>query len=861
MLKHFFEDVILEHVRIVFVIILATIGFLGYPATKLEIDASTETLIMENDEDLRITREITNRYKSPDFLVVTYTPRDGDLLSDKTLDGIRRLKTDLLKLERIESVTSIIDVPLLESPPRPVKEMIKKIPTLESPGIDKELAKNEFINSPIYRDNLVSPDFKTTALVVNLHNDDLWQDFINRRNELRRKETDGTITSGEIIKLEKIIADFKIHRDKMRDIEHENIAQVRAILEKYRNEADVFLGGVTMIADDLVTFIKDDLKFFGLGVLFLLIVILWVIFRQLRWLTLPILTCFFSVVATCGILGMFGWEVTVISSNFISIQLIITMAITIHLIVRYRELAVANPETDQRQLVLGTMLSMAKPCFYAILTTMAGFSSLVFCEMLPVISFGWMMTAGIGVSLILTFLIFPTVMMMMKKVMPNISFESRFALTKGMANLTENHGMKILWLSALVAVLSVVGASRLMVENSFINYFKDSTEIYQGMQVIDRQLGGTTPLDVVLSFDENEEEVPLPAPTALNDEEKDDEEDEEFDDFEDEFEADKGKAQYWFTAVKMAQVEKVHDYLDNIPETGKVVSLGTMLKVGKTLNDGKPLDNFLLALIYNELPDKFKDIIISPYVSVENNQVRFSIRVRDSDPDLRRNELLNKIRHGLRDDLQLDEDNLQLTNLLVLYNNMLQSLFASQILTLGAVMAALMVMFTILFRSVKIALIAIFPNLLSVGVVLGFMGWARIPLDMMTITIAAISVGIAVDDTIHYIHRFIKEFAKDGSYLASMHRCHGSIGYAMYYTSVTIIVGFSILVLSNFIPSIYFGLLTGLAMAIALVAALTLLPQLIIFIKPLGPDQSNPCGNLCANTWQKEDINMRKHEL
>jgi len=832
MLKHFFENTILEHARVVFVIILATIGFLGYPATKLEIDASTETLIMENDEDLRITREISSRYRSPEFLVVTYTPKDGDLLSDKTLEGIRRLRADLLKLERIESVTSILDVPLLQSPPKPIKEMIKNVSTLESPGIDMALAKKELLNSPIYRDNLVSPDFKTTALLANLHDDHLSQGFIDRRRTLRQKEMDGTITPEEKRNLGKTIADFKTHRDKMRGVEHENITRVRAIMGKYRDEADIFLGGVSMISDDLVTFIKDDLKFFGLGVLLFLVVILWVIFRQLRWLILPVLTCLFSVVATCGILGMFGWEVTVISSNFISIQLIITMAITIHLIVRYRELALANPGADQRQLVLDTLLSMAKPCLYAILTTMAGFSSLIFCEMLPVINFGWMMTAGIGLSLVLTFLIFPTVMMMMKKVRPNISFESRFALTKGMANLTENHGVKILWLSALVTVLSVIGASRLMVENSFIDYFKESTEIYQGMKVIDQRLGGTTPLDVVLSFDEDEEDVPPNAPSALSDQE----EDEEFDAFENEFDAEKDNAQYWFTAEKMARVEKIHDYLDKIPETGKVMSLGNMLKVGRSLNDGKPLDNFLLALVYNELPDKIKDIILSPYVSIEDNQVRFSIRVRDSEPDLRRNELLKKIRHDLREDLQLNQDRFQLTNLLVLYNNMLQSLFGSQILTLGAVMAALMVMFMILFRSVKIALIAIFPNLLSVGAVLGFMGWARIPLDMMTITIAAISVGISVDDTIHYIHRFKKEFARDGNYLASMHRCHGSIGYAMYYTSVTIIIGFSILILSNFIPSIYFGLLTGLAMAIALVAALTLLPQLIIFIKPLGPE-------------------------
>lgn len=841
MLKRFYESIILEHPLAVLIIILVVISSLGYQARKLEVEASAETLMLEDDEDLRQTRIINSRFKSPDFLVITYTPKE-DLLADKTLNNLRQLKADLLKLERVESVTSILDVPLMESPPKPVKELLKDVPTLESPGIDKELARKEFLNSAIYENQLVSSDFKTTGLLVNLHDDKLWQDFISSRSQLRQKEKDGTITPEESQELEKVVAGFKLHRKRMLTKEHQNIILVRAIMDKYRDDAELFLGGITMIADDLVTFIKNDLSIFGLAVLLLLIVMLWIIFRQKRWILLPIICCAFSVIATVGFLGMFGWEITVISSNFISIQIIITMAITIHLIVRYRELALKNPEADQRQLVLDSVLSMAKPCFYAILTTMAGFSSLVFSGILPVINFGWMMTAGIGVSLILTFLIFPTVLMLMKRTAPNTSFEARFAMTRKLAIFTERHGKGIIWTSSLVLILCIVGASKLMVENSFIDYFKESTEIYQGMKLIDQQLGGTTPLDVSLVFS-TEEETPLPADSAKEEaEEGDEEEDEEFDDFEEEFEEAKNEAQYWFTAEKMELVEKVHDYLESIPEIGKVMSLGTLLKVGKVLNDGKPLDNFMLALIYNKLPEEFRDIILNPYVSVENNQVRFAVRIIDSEPSLRRNELLKKIRYDLQHKLGQKEENFRLTNVMVLYNNMLQSLFKSQILTLGAVVVALMVMFLILFRSLKIALIAIFPNILSVGVVLGFMGWAKIPLDLMTITIAAISVGIAVDDTIHYIHRFIKEFSQDRNYIATMHRCHDSIGYAMYYTSVTIIIGFSILILSNFIPTIYFGLLTGLAMLIALVTALTLLPQLIILIKPLGPEGGTEPG-------------------
>ncbi len=827
MLRRFYQGVLLEYPLVIAIFIAIVIALLGYQARKLEVDASAEALVLEDDEDLRLTRVVNERYGSPDFLVITYTPKE-DLLSEKTLNQLRSLKGDLLKLERVESVTSILDVPLLENPPKPIKELLKAVPTLESPGIDKKLAKKEFLNSPIYENLLVSSDFKTTAMQVNLHKDEIYQDLLNSRNNLRQKKKEETLTPEEEVALDKVLREFKQHRDKMRIKQHQNILAVRAVMDQYRDGGILFLGGISMIADDLVTYVKDDLRLFGIVVLLFLIFTLGIIFRQLRWILLPILCCAFSVIATCGFLGMFGWEVTIVSSNFISLQLIITMAIAIHLVVRYRELLHKNPDFDQRQLVLEAVLSMIKPCFYTTLTTIAGFSSLVLSGILPVINFGWMMSVGTGISLILTFLILPTSLVMMKKIIPNTSFESKFALTKGLAQFTERSGTLILFISGTVFIFSLIGTSRLMVENSFIDYFKESTEIYQGIKVIDQQLGGTTPFDVILDFEEEEEKQTT---TTEGNEEQD-----EFDEFEEEFEEAKDEAQYWFTNEKMEQITKVHDYLDDLPETGKVLSLATMLKVGETLNSGKPLDNFLLALIYNKLPERFRKIILSPYVSVENNQIRFSVLVRDSKPNLRRNELLKKIQHDLKNKLGLQEEKFHLTGLLVLYNNMLQSLFNSQILTLGAVVGALLIMFLILFRSIKISLIAIFPNILSIGVVLGFMGWARIPLDMMTITIAAISVGITVDDTIHYIHRFMEEFPNDRNYIATMHRCHESTGYAMYYTSITIIIGFSILVLSTFIPSIYFGLLTSLAMIIALIAALTLLPQLIIITKPFGPE-------------------------
>jgi len=825
--RFFFDRVVLGHPKTIILCILLAAGFLGLKARHFRLDASAETLVMENDEDLRYSRLISSRFGEHEFLVLTYTPK-GDLLSPDTLANLARLRNDLKSLERVASVLSILDIPLLESPPVSLSELKSDLPTLESPTVDRELARVELRQSPLYQKLLVSSDLKTTALLIDFSEDNVYHDLLQRRNELRLKKTSGSITSAERAELKAVDEQFRQHRDGIRRQRHQDIIAIRTIMDNYRRDADLFLGGVGMIAEDMLSFIRNDLKLFGLGVLFLLIIMLFVIFRKIRWICLPMLCCVVSVVYMIGLLGWFGWEVTVISSNFISLQLIITLAIVIHLIVRYRELLAQNPNAPNRQLILDTTLLKLKPCVYAVLTTIAGFASLLFCNILPVITFGWMMIAGLIVSLIITFLLFPSVLLLLPREAPPEIKKRRFSLTAILARFTEAHGTLIIGIGALVLVYSIIGISKLEVENCFIDYFHKNTEIYKGMKVIDRQLGGTVPLDVIIDFDEP---GPPPASVAAADAESNS----EFDQF-DELDQAATQDKYWFTAEKMSRIKAVHRYLTGLPETGKVLSLATMAGVAEKLNGEKPLDSFDLALLYSETPDKFKNLLVKPYVSVEHSQARFWVRVRDSEKTLRRDVLLKKIEADLTAIPGLDAEHVHLSGLLVLYNNMLQSLFGSQILTLGITVLLLSAMFFMLFRSLKIALIAMLPNVLSVAVVLGFMGWMDIPLDMMTITIAAIGIGIAVDDTIHYIHRFKDEFQKDRNYLKTMHRCHRSIGHAMYYTSITIIIGFAILAMSNFIPSVYFGLLTGLAMSIALLAALTLLPRLMILCRVFGKD-------------------------
>ncbi|MGD8264450.1 MAG: MMPL family transporter [Desulfobacterales bacterium] len=827
-ITRFFDKVILRWPGITILCLLAVVSFLGYQTKNFRLDASAETLILQTDKDLQYARLIESRYGEDDYLLIAYTPQ-SDLFSDKTLANLTRLRDELAQLESVSSVISILDAPLLESPSLPLKDMVSDVNTLDSPSVDRKLARIEFSNSPLYKNLLVSPDLKTTALQIKFRTDKKYQELRARNDYFQEKQAKKQLTEAENAEFIRVTNELHKHRDTRKKIRHQDIAAIRAIMEKYRPDAELFLGGVSMIADDLISFIKNDLKTFGIGVPFFLVIILSIIFKKMRWILLPILCCAFSVICMTGLLGMFGWPVTVISSNFISLQLIITMAITIHLIVRYRELLFHNPETEQRILILDTVRLMLTPCFYAALTTIAGFGSLLFCDILPVITFGWMMSAGIIVSLISTFLIFPTALILLGKTTPHIKHKLRFSLTALLARFTETHGRMILIISFIAFIICAVGMTRLAVENSFINYFKDTTEIYQGMKVIDQNLGGTTPLDVIVEIVKPEVSAPI---AAVKTEEEMNGAFDEFDEFDETGNDDK----YWFTADKMELVAKIHDYLDSLPETGKVLSLATIMKIAEKLNENKPLDNFQLAMLYGELPAAFKRMLIKPYVAPEYNQLRFSIRVKDSQKELKRNALLKKIRYDLTSQLGLGEEHVRLAGLLVLYNNMLQSLFSSQILTLGVVILALVCMFTILFRSLKVALIAITPNLLAIDIVLGVMGWLRIPLDMMTITIAAISIGIGVDNTIHYIYRFKHEFNMARNYIKSVHQCHSSIGNALYYTSLTIIIGFSILALSNFIPSIYFGLLTGLAMVIALIAALTVLPQLLVVFKPFGPE-------------------------
>jgi len=821
-----YDTLVLHKPKLVLVVLLSILVFFGYHTKDFKLDASADSLLLEDDVDLKVFRKIHQRYPSRDLLVVTYTP-DKDLFSDQALESLKQLREELKKVTSVETVFTILDAPLFKSSDVPITEMIDDVPSLEKPGVDRAKAKDELLNNPIYRELIVSADGRTTALLLGLVKDQQYNNLLQSRNELRAKKRNAGLSVKETQTLERIIIEYDQAHEALSEQRHLDVARIRDIIKPYRQHGVLYLGGVPMITDDMITFVRNDLIIFGGGVLVFLIIVLTAIFRELRWIVLPLLSCFYTGLIMVGVLGLIGWKVTVISSNFLALMLIITISMNIHLIVRYRQLNRDHPGDDQLALVRTTMHKMVKPCLYTALTTIMGFSSLVVSEIKPVIDFGWMMSASLAVTFVTSFLLFPTLLMVMGKTGSKPTFDSdRFLLPAYLARLTETQGNKILVLALVLTIVSVAGITRLRVENSFINYFSDDTEIYQGLKLIDEKLGGTTPLEILIKFKDDSGNLLKPEDLeGLTEEEIQ---------MEREYAATLANSpEYWFTPTKVKHIKEVHDYLDGLPEIGKVLSLASTVRVAEDYAE-KELDGMELAILYTKIPPKIRKSLIDPYVSIDDNEARILARVLDSKPDLRRKELLETVRRDLVKKLGFEEQDVTVSGLLVLYNNMLQSLFKSQIKTIGVVMLGIAIMFLVLFRSITLSIIGILPNLLGAGVVLGVMGGAGIPMDMMTITIAAITIGIAVDNGIHYIYRFREEYALTHNYVETLHVCHSNIGKAVFYTTMTIIFGFSILMFSNFIPTIYFGLLTAAAMFIALLAALTVLPKLILLWKPFG---------------------------
>ena len=820
MLSNIYKKLVIDFSKITLILLLILIGFSLYHSKNFNLDASSDALLLEGDKDLKYLREVNDRYGSKDFLVLTYTPVSS-FTEKETILNLQLLKSKIEKLTWVDSVITVIDVPLLKSTDENLMDRLKNYKNLAYPEIDRKRGFEEILNSPIYKNYVISEDGKTSGIVVYLKKDERLAEFIKIKDKYFIQSQETGLTKEEKNSYKKFIKEYDEYKNLYNVRNRQNIKEIRDVISKYGENAKIHLGGIPMIADDMMSFIKNDIIVFGIGVFIFIIFTLWLIFKNIKWVIMPLMGCLTSVVVMIGLIGLIGWKVTVISSNFIALMLILNMAMNIHVTVRFLQLKKEFPELSKSQAVLISTKKMMLPILYTVLTTICAFLSLIFSGIKPIIDFGWMMTLGLFVSFLITFLLLPSLLNSFSLENEiNIKDTEKSFITSLLGSIAKKYKFLIFFVTAVIIIASVIGISKLEVENSFINYFDKNTEIYKGMKKIDEDLGGTTPLNIIIKF-----------PIKKVNEEQDD----EFSEWEEDGNENENKAKYWFTRDKMDKILKVHDYLESLPEIGKVLSFGSILRVAEDLNN-KELQSLEIAVLYSKIPPEIKKEIISPYISVEEDEARISVRIKDSLENLRRNDLIEKINIDLNKKLGFAKEEYQLTGVLILFNNLLQSLFKSQILTLGIVMIGIITMFLILFRNLNLSLIGVVPNFIAAFFILGIIGLANIPLDMMTITIAAITIGIAVDNSIHYIYRFKEEFEKIKNYKKTLDRCHSTVGIAILNTSITIVFGFSILILSNFIPTIYFGIFTGIAMLLAMISVLTLLPQLILIFKPFGEE-------------------------
>ena len=811
-----FYNKILQYPFYILLIFSTLFAFSIYQSKNFELDASADTLLIDNDPDLIYLRELNKRYKSEEFFIITYTPNSPN--KKETIKELKKLVTEINNFKWISKTVSIINAPLLQSTNEPLMDRIKNLKYITNENINTDKAIKELSTSPVYKNLIISEDSKTFGIVAFIKDNKPYLETIDTKSKL--------LLSKKINKqdLELINQKFKkLQKQHSKNISKYN-ASIKKLIGNYQSNAEIRLSGIPMIADDMISFIKNDIIIFGIGVFLFIIFTLWYVFKNINWVIFPLLNCLLAITLMIGFLSTAGWKVTVISSNFIALMLILTMSMNIHYLVRFMQVDISrfNSEELVEQTnfrIKQTSNSIFFPILYAVLTTICAFLSLVFSEIKPVIDFGWMMTIGLLISLVSTFLFLPVLIKIFNPTISENLKSSESKIAKIFLSFSNKNKFIYLTLTSLI-IVSFLGISKLKVENSFINYFDRDTEIYKGMKNIDEKLGGTTPLEIILKFKtkkiNNDDDSFLGSNTNKED------------DFLGGGVSQNDDSKYWFTRDKIDRIVNIHNYLESQPEVGKVLSFSSILSIAESLNNNKKLGSLEMGVLYEKLPDNIKEQIIKPYISIKDNEARITMRIKDSQKNLRRQELINRIENDLQTKFKINSDEFKLAGVLIIFNNLLQSLFDSQIKTLGIVMAGIFVMFLVLFRSIKLSIIGIVPNFIAATFVLGFIGILNIPLDMMTITIAAITIGIAVDNSIHYIYRF--KFEKENNNFEAKQitsNCHQSVGKAIISTSLTIIFGFSILVLSNFIPTIYFGLFTGLAMMTALFLVLTLLPNLL----------------------------------
>jgi len=742
-------------------ILVAIISIASLGLSNFRFDASSETLVLDSDSAFNAYEQVNERFGSSEFLVVAIS-NEGKSFDINFLSDFQGFTNKLNALESVESVVSILDAPLLEQPKVPLLKVGNNDKYLLKDQVDLGLALKEFNNSPIFNNLILNERGDIFAIQVNLFND----------------------------------VDFSLA-----------VQDIRQVLSEWDGEA--YLAGPAMIVEDTIAFIQNDVLIFGSITFLLFSLLLLTLFRDIWSVTIIMTNALLVMFVTVGFLGLFDWPISIVSSNFLALLLITSIAVSVHILVNLQNSADAKLSYEE------ALSEILIPCFYTAITTVAGFGALMFSGIKPVIDFGKMMMFGVAANFFISFIFIPLCVNLRKINVKNVT---NFGLLLAGRSATARGFFKRFSLPLILVAIPIFLylSSSLKVENKFVDYFKKDTEIYKGMSLIDTELGGTTPIDITILMPEQ------PAETL-----------DEFDFF---YSEDSEVPDYWWQQDNMAILKSIQAKIEEVNGVGKVLSIANGISLAERLNNNLALGDLELIFIKNTLlQSETASDLIKDYISADDREVRMSLRTIDSQDNLNRQELITSLHSILNEELIGTNFSYEITGLGVLYNNLLQSLFTSQIKSLGFVFVSLFVMLLFLFRSIVRSIYILAVPGLAVGSVLSLMALLEIPLDIMTITIASISVGMSVDYAIHFAWRYIKQSDiksdhKDQSSLemgAHEIETFQSAGHAILIVGITIVIGFLILIFSNFNPTILFGSLSALAILISMLLALLVLPRLL----------------------------------
>lgn len=758
---------------LVVVVVLLAAGALAVSQFgKLGIEFQTTTLLDQKDPELKIYEELheTRTWSQNEFAVVCASGVDWTSEEGATL--LRALVTDLEAGPEVGGTMSLLNIPLLRQNPDQKPNVLAlagagmKYIGGRSP-INHESARTELLDHELATGSLISKDGRSTNVLV----------------YLRVPEPGAPGTATTQARWQQLVDGLRTVRTQWEG----------RLPERLR------LAGVPLVYTYIMERVAHDLQVFGIAAAVLFSLGLLVIYRKIRYVILPLVTSLLPVVAILGYMAIAGVPFTVITSNLPLLLFVIALPYTIYLIERYLERRHLHPQEDGGEAIVRAAQSIWLPCVFSTLTTMAGFAAFTTSGIVPVKMFGILMTAGSLLSLLLVFLFLPSALQPWRPVPPPSPSSSAATgtggfgrLSAGFARLALTRPRTIIALSTLVLAVSIAGTFRLTAENKFTSYFWPSSDVYQGLEFIDQNLGGTSTLEIYLRS---------------------------------------GKVGHFKSAEGIASVAAVEQYFHAVPEVGSLRSLPALIREArKTFRpEWFPAmqDGALVSLVQGMAPELFQDIM-SPDGRTASLQVRF----KETAPTLNRRQIIEGLEAHLASlkDSSLQGLEIETTGIFVLYANMLNSLIDSQRDTLGFVVGSIYLMLLLLFRKFRLALVVLVPQALPAVTMLGVMGWGGIPLDLVTVMIAAIALGVGVDSAIQYTMRYREEIALDGDPRAALSRTHATVGRAIWVATSIIVLGFAVLVTSDFFPSVWFGLLTGLAMLMSQFSALLTLPSLFLWL-------------------------------